>query len=126
MKHRLRLFWLVCVAALAVPLLRADNIPDLFLHGGASLDGEWKSIIDPYEAGFYDYRREQRDLSASPSLSETFYLDVKPADPSERVEYDFDTSPSLNVPGDWNTQRPDLLYYEGMACGIVRNLISPE
>jgi len=39
--------------------------------------------------------------------------DVKPADPSERVEYDFDTSPVLHVPWDWNTQRPELLYYEG-------------
>ena len=27
--------------------------------------------------------------------------------------YDFETSPTLNVPGDWNTQRPELFYYEG-------------
>jgi beta-glucuronidase len=93
--------------------LHADNIPDLFLHRGISLNGEWKSIIDPYESGFYDYRHEERDLSANPSRSETFYLDAKPADPGERIEYDFDTSPSLAVPGDWNTQRPELLYYEG-------------
>ena len=108
-----KLIWLGCVAALAVPLLHADNIPDLFLHDGVSLNGEWRSIIDPYETGFYDYRREQRDLGKNPSRAETFYLDVKPADPGERVEYDFDTSPVLNVPGDWNTQRPELLYYEG-------------
>jgi beta-glucuronidase len=113
MKNSLRLIWLVCVMALALPLLHAENIPDLFLHGGISLNGEWKIIIDPYETGFYDYRREQRDLNANPSRAETFYLDVKPTDPGERVEYDFDTSPSLNVPGDWNTQRPELLYYEG-------------
>jgi beta-glucuronidase len=98
---------------LAATLLHADNIPDLFLHDGTSLNGEWKSIIDPYETGFYDYRHEQRDLSANPSRAETFYLDVKPADPGERVEYDFDKSASLKVPGDWNTQRPELLYYEG-------------
>jgi beta-glucuronidase len=113
MKKNLRLIWLGCVAALAVPWLRADNIPDLFLHEGVSLDGEWRSIIDPYETGFYDYRREQRDLDRNPSRSETFFLDAKPANPGERVEYDFDTSPALNVPGDWNTQRPELLYYEG-------------
>ncbi|MEL7207425.1 MAG: glycoside hydrolase family 2 TIM barrel-domain containing protein [Actinomycetota bacterium] len=29
------------------------------------------------------------------------------------MEYDFDTSPELQVPGDWNTQDPTLLYYEG-------------
>ncbi len=113
MKQKLRLICLGCWAALVVPLLHADNIPDLFLHDGLSLNGEWKSIIDPYETGFYDYRREQRDLGKNPSRSETFYLDVKPADAGERVEYDFDTSPTLNVPGDWNTQRPELLYYEG-------------
>jgi beta-glucuronidase len=113
MKHWRQLSWLVGAAALAVPLLRADNIPDVFLHDGISLNGEWQSIIDPYETGFYDYRREQRDVSANPSRAETFYLDVKPASLGERVEYDFDTSPLLNVPGDWNTQRPELLYYEG-------------
>ncbi len=113
MKIKLRLPWLGCVAALLAPLLHADNIPDLFLHDGISLNGDWKIIIDPYETGFYDYRREQRDLGSDPSRSETFYLDVKPADPAERVEYDFDTSPTLHVPGDWNTQRPELMYYEG-------------
>ncbi len=113
MKKMFRLSLLVCTAALAVPLLHADNIPDLFLHDGVSLDGEWKIIIDPYESGFYDYRHAQRDLNDNPSRAETFFLDVKPNDPGERVEYDFDTSPSLDVPGDWNTQRPELLYYEG-------------
>lgn len=103
----------IALAAVALPLLHADNIPDLFLHDGTSLNGEWKSIIDPYETGFYDYRLEQRDLGKSPSRSEAFFLDVKPANAGERIEYDFDTSPSLKVPGDWSTQRPELYYYEG-------------
>jgi hypothetical protein len=96
----------------------AEQIPDLFLHAGQSLDGEWRSILDPYETGFYDYRYSQRDRSRNPSRSETFYLDVKPADPGERVEYDFDQSPVLRVPGDWNTQRPGLRYYEGRYDGL--------
>ena len=29
------------------------------------------------------------------------------------VEYDFAGSPTLHVPGDWNSQRPELLLYEG-------------
>ncbi|MEM9712660.1 MAG: glycoside hydrolase family 2 TIM barrel-domain containing protein, partial [Actinomycetota bacterium] len=33
--------------------------------------------------------------------------------PSDRIEYDFDTSPTLEVPGDWTTQRDELRYYEG-------------
>ena len=28
-------------------------------------------------------------------------------------EYDFSTDKTLTVPGDWNTQRPELYYYEG-------------
>jgi beta-glucuronidase len=42
-----------------------------------------------------------------------FYKDYKPASKSELVEYDFDHSDQLNVPGDWNTQRESLLFYEG-------------
>ena len=109
---RLAVFMLFGLAAF-FPILRAENIPDLLLHNGQSLDGRWKTIVDPYETGFYDYRYTQRDLNPNPSRAETFYLDVKPADPGERVEYDFDKSPELKVPGDWNTQRPELLYYEG-------------
>ena len=113
MKPKLQLIALSLVALFVTTLLHAENIPDLYPHDGVSLNGEWKSIIDPYETGFYDYRHDQRDRDKNPSRSETFYLDVKPEDPGERVEYDFDLSPSLNVPGDWNTQRPELFYYEG-------------
>ena len=92
---------------------RAENIPDLYLQSGQSLNGEWKTIIDPYDSGFYDYRYSERDLGKNPSRAETFYLDVQPTNDAERVEYNFDTAPTLNVPGDWNTQRRELLYYEG-------------
>src|SRR6185295_7874579 len=34
-------------------------------------------------------------------------------DKSELLEYDFDKSPVLQVPGDWNSQDARLLYYEG-------------
>lgn len=113
MKSRLPWICLGWLAAWFAPGLRAENIPDLYLYDGITLNGEWRSIIDPYETGFYDYRWAQRDLDNKPSRSEAFFLDVKPENPSERVEYDFDASPTLNVPGDWNTQRPELLYYEG-------------
>ena len=113
MKNKLLLIWLVCLVAFAGPSLRAENIPDLFLHDGLLLNGEGKSIIDPCESGFYDYRCDQRDLESNPSRAEAFFQDVKPANPGERVEYDFDTAPKLNEPGDRNTQLPKLLCYEG-------------
>lgn len=70
-----------------------------------SLDGRWRTIVDPFERGYYDYRYQPRD--------DGFFLDRKPQDETERVEYSFDTSPTLLVPGDWNTQRESLLLYEG-------------
>ena len=36
----------------------------------------------------------------------------KPDDPFP-TEYDFAKAPKLKVPGDWNTQRESLLFYEG-------------
>ena len=29
------------------------------------------------------------------------------------VEYDFDKAPTIKVPGDWNSQKEKLFYYEG-------------
>src|SRR5215831_11662442 len=62
-----------------------------------SLDGSWNSIIDPYETG----------------MSSHFYENRKPESKTDLIEYDFDRSPKLKVPGDWNSQRESLLFYEG-------------
>lgn len=70
-----------------------------------TLDGEWKAIIDPYESGFYDYRYQ-------PSI-DGYFKNAKPKSNSDLIEYDFDTSASLKVPGDWNTQSEQLFFYEG-------------
>jgi beta-glucuronidase len=69
------------------------------------LNGDWRTIVDPYANGHVDYRAQPR--------RDGFFMDARPSRPSDLVEYDFDTSPVLKVPGDWNTQRPELLYYEG-------------
>lgn len=78
-----------------------------------SLNGSWNYIIDPYENGFYDYRREAFDQSKSGKGG--YYDNQKPsnAQEPELIEYDFDHSAALQVPGDWNSQDPKLLYYEG-------------
>jgi beta-glucuronidase len=80
-------------------------------RGGFSLNGKWNYIIDPYENGYYDYRYEPYDKNPNPAGG--YFLDRKPADKSELLEYDFDKSPSLMVPKDWNSQDNKLLYYEG-------------
>src|SRR5258706_14729373 len=70
-----------------------------------SLDGQWQTIVDPYETGYYDYRY-------LPS-KDGYFKDAKPKSKSDLIEYDFDTSEALAVPGDWNTQKERLLLYEG-------------
>lgn len=76
-----------------------------------SLNGAWHVIVDPYDNGYLDYRSRPYDLADPPSGG--YALDRKPKDRSELIEYDFDTSPTLMVPGDWNSQDDRLLYYEG-------------
>ena len=71
-----------------------------------TMNGDWRTIVDPYGNGHVDYRAQARGDGG-------FFKDARPKSPSDLVEYDFDTSPVLKVPGDWNTQRHELLYYEG-------------
>src|SRR5688572_14421324 len=80
-------------------------ISNVFGRKHQSLNGPWHAIVDPYENGYYDYRYE-----ASP---EHYGLNRKPESVSDRIEYDFDESPTLDVPGDWNSQRLELSLYEG-------------
>ena len=77
-----------------------------------SLNGSWKYIVDPYENGYYNYRYEPFDQQINPGKG-AFFLNSKPDNPSDLVEYDFDKMDSLMVPGDWNTQKEKLFYYEG-------------
>ncbi|MFT4093998.1 MAG: glycoside hydrolase family 2 TIM barrel-domain containing protein [Niabella sp.] len=76
-----------------------------------SLNGKWNYIVDPYESGFYNYRREPFDQS--PAKKGGFYEDRTPAAKNDLVEYDFDRSPTLQVPADWNSQYNELKLYEG-------------
>jgi beta-glucuronidase len=78
-----------------------------------TLNGVWKYVVDPYQTGYYDYRRDARDQMTNPSNSESLFLGYKPKDQTERVEYDFDKSDNILVPRDWNSQKEKLFYYEG-------------
>ena len=71
-----------------------------------SLNGEWASIVDPYFSGLFSFHHQEK--------ANGFFLNRKaqPGDPFP-TEYDFSKAPKLNVPGDWNTQRESLLFYEG-------------
>ena len=89
----------------------APNLQNPGARAGHTLDGKWHVIVDPYENGAYNYRREAFD--AVPNPTSGYFLDRKPASPADLIEYDFDASPTLMVPGDWNSQDDKLFWYEG-------------
>lgn len=62
-----------------------------------SLNGKWNAIIDLYDQG----RGMKVYRNQSPKGATDFY------------EYSFKGGLRLNVPGDWNSQMPELKYYEG-------------
>ena len=95
---------------MSVMCARAQVAPLVANVGGRTtinLNGQWQVIVDPYDVGYKDYRAQPLKNTGA------FYQNYKPKSKSELVEYDFDTSGHLNVPGDWNTQRESLLFYEG-------------
>jgi beta-glucuronidase len=72
-----------------------------------SLDGDWHTIVDPYATGLYSFHNQPR--------ADGYFMNAHPPEHANTlVEYDFAKSPTLNVPGDWNTQRDSLFYYEGL------------
>ena len=75
------------------PLL--GNIPG---RKTTSLGGAWHVIIDPYETGLHA-RFYENATSETPGAGP--------------IEYNFEASETLNVPGDWNTQKEKLFFYEG-------------
>jgi beta-glucuronidase len=101
---------------ICLPMLHATEnnslIQNIQGRNTTTLDGKWNYIIDPYETGYYDYRYKPYDESPNPPNG-AFYLDKKQTDKTELIEYSFDKSPTLWVPGDWNSQDNKLFYYEG-------------
>ena len=68
-----------------------------------SLNGKWHYIVDPYQAGYlHPHLKPFEEVSID--NSNAFYNNYKVKNPSERVEFDFDLSATLFVPGDWNSQ----------------------
>ncbi|SFA40991.1 beta-glucuronidase [Pedobacter suwonensis] len=77
-----------------------------------SLNGEWNVILDP--TGIGEWRQ--------------IWLENKAKSKTDFVEYSFEGSPTLKVPGDFNSQMPELTYFEGVvwykkefSCTPVKN-----
>lgn len=93
-------------------IAQEDLLVNAYNRNSTSLNGEWNYIVDPYENGYYNYRYEAFDQSDNPDKS-AYFLNSKPKDKSDRIEYDFDKEDVLTVPGDWNSQKEKLFFYEG-------------
>ena len=101
---------LLALASLQASELLIQNIPG---RQTTTLNGVWNYIVDPYENGFYNYRYTPFDDYGDPSQSGGYFTNQKPVNPWDRIEYDFDKSEAIIVPGDWNSQKEKLYYYEG-------------
>lgn len=89
-----------------------QQITNVYNRNITSLNGVWNYIVDPYETGYYNFSYEPYDQKKEKSNA-AFYNNYHAQNKKELVEYDFDKSPTINVPGDWNSQKQNLLYYEG-------------
>ena len=73
-------------------------LPDPRSAPHQNLGGRWQAVIDPYDRG---------DLGGiAPRAHE-------PRSPADLAEFSFENGLTLEVPGDWNTQDPRLVFYQG-------------
>ena len=100
---------ILAVAGMLLPTMAAAEtlpvIQNVNAYENLSLNGEWNYIVDVQEEGYYDYRMKPTPWG--------FFRNAKPQKPEDLIEYDFDKSPTMQIPGDWNTQDERLFFYEG-------------
>lgn len=105
-----KLLTTLLLAASGVLAASAANEPlpliqNVQAYESCSLNGDWNYIVDVQEEGYYDYRMNP--------MRNGFFINAKPQKPEDLIEYDFDKSPTMKIPSDWNTQDEKLFFYEG-------------
>ena len=104
-----RLLTTILVMGCMLHVMAEDTAIPLIQNVGAyesmSLNGKWNYIVDVQEEGYYDYRMNPTRWG--------FFNNAKPQKPEDLIEYDFDKSPTMQIPSDWNTQDERLFFYEG-------------
>ena len=109
----MRLFkYILLIALFSQTAIAQTLLTNSYNRNSISLNGEWKYIVDPYENGYYNYRYDAFDQMENPGKN-AYFTDSKVDNRSELLEYNFDESESIMVPGDWNSQKENLFYYEG-------------
>jgi len=97
-KSKMKIFNLIVFFILISLGLNAQNIYQSPNRQTISLNGYWNYILDVYQTG---------NIGFMP-----LYKNIKQNSKTDRVEYNFDKSDSLIVPGSWNYQKTELYYYE--------------
>lgn len=88
---------LVLLCVVVCDLHAQELIANVYGRDIVSLNGKWEAIIDQYDQG-----RKNK-----------IYQNKKAENKVDFYEYSFDGGLRLDVPSDWNSQIPELKYYEG-------------
>jgi beta-glucuronidase len=103
----------LCLLLLTIPIYtfaataqQTALLVDVDHRAQTSLDGPWHYIADPVREG---WGGNPDHPSVGGYAKNAHYVPG-----GQLVQYDFSLSPTLTVPGDWNTQKDALLYYEGL------------
>lgn len=98
MKFKTTILTTVILLCLNLLNVSAQNfMTNVYGRNYESLNGKWEAIIDLYDQG-----RKNK-----------IFLNKKPEGKTDFYEYSFENGLRLNVPSDWNSQMPELKYYEG-------------
>ncbi|MBQ6965388.1 MAG: beta galactosidase jelly roll domain-containing protein [Bacteroidaceae bacterium] len=103
-----KLYFLVTLLMVVASPSVAAEVPapqNIYARDIQSLNGTWNYFVDVQEQGYYDYRMNP--------IKWGYFVNAKPKSPSDLIEYDFDKSPSMQIPSDWNTADEKLFFYEG-------------
>ena len=103
------IFCILQVFAVHVFYAQSNLITNIPNRQTISLNGKWQYIIDPYETGFYDYRYTERPAKDK----DAYWNSDVPSGKADKIEHGYNDKYTLKVPGDWNSQEPKFLYYEG-------------
>ncbi|WP_121810041.1 glycoside hydrolase family 2 protein [Mucilaginibacter kameinonensis] len=101
---------LCCLLVITGKVAAQDSlITNIQSRKSLDLNGIWQYIVDPYETGFYDYRYKE----LNEKNGDAYWNSGIPANKSEKKEHGYIDKYSIDVPGDWNHQKPEFTYYEG-------------
>ncbi len=88
----------ISLIAVVIITLHAQVLQNAYGRHCTSLNGKWQVIVDPFNNGAGSWKPVWKDQH--PTGNNDFY------------EYAFTNNITLEVPGDWNHQKPELKYYE--------------